>query len=89
MNIRNEHMFQGIPLIPSRDAAYEMLALGLTIEDCKHILEQGEDAPRKRARGTIERWLRGKKTYNVVIVHSYTVTERRDIYLITHVGRFT
>ena len=40
--------YQGLRLIPSRSAMREMMKLGLAIEDCKAMLEQGNDAPRKR-----------------------------------------
>jgi len=76
-------------LVLSRSAASELLKLGLMIEDCKDILEQ-EYAARKRAKGTIEKWMDcGKKTYNVVVVKSYNFTYDEEIYLITHIGRFT
>ena len=85
LNIR----FQGLRLVPSQSADLEMLNLGLMIEDCKDILEQGY-APRKRAKGTVEKWLDCKnKTYNIVVVKLYNFLYQEDVYLITHIGRFT
>lgn len=78
-----------LKLIPSKSAAEELLKHGLTISDCKEILENGYE-PRKRGKNTIEKWLdKGNKTYNVVIVKSYNYMYKEDVYLITHVGKFT
>ena len=92
-NIRQEDMFDvyylGIPLMPSTSAMRELMRYGLGVENCKEILEEGY-FPRKRAKDTIEAWFDiGKKTYNVVVVKTYNFMLKRDIYLITHVGRFT
>ena len=82
--------YQKLRLIPSKTAAEEMLKYGLMIGDCKHILEDGYDAPRKRAKETEEKWLdKGNKTYNVVVVKSFNFMYNEDVWLITHVGKFT
>jgi len=81
---------KSIPLIPSRSAVKEMMQLGFTLSDCKEMLEQGYDAPRKRASGTEEKWYdKGSKTYNIVIVKSVNYMLNEEIYLITHVGEFS
>lgn len=81
--------YQGLRLIPSKSALKELVEYGLTLEDCKHILEEGYPAPRKRAKTTIEQWLdRGNKTYNIVVVKSYNHFYGEDVYLITHFGCF-
>jgi len=81
--------YEGLSLIPSRTAAYEMSRLGIGLEECKHILEYGYEE-RKRAKGVIERWFdKGKKTYNVVAVRSFNFMYNEEVWLITHVGRFT
>ncbi|MBW2990613.1 hypothetical protein KY348_02820 [Candidatus Woesearchaeota archaeon] len=81
--------YKKIRLIPSKSAARELLKYGLTIEDCKEILESGY-APRKRGKDTIEKWMdSGNDTYNVVIVKSYNYLYQEDVYLIKHVGKFT
>ena len=59
------------------------------IADCKEILENGY-SPRKRKKNAEEKWLdRGNKTYNVVIVKSFNYLYNEDVYLITHIGKFT
>lgn len=79
----------GLRLIPSKSAAQELLEQGLTIEDCKEILEKGYE-PRKRGKSTTEKWMDfGNKTYNVVVIRSYNYLYKEDVYLIKHVGRFT
>lgn len=81
--------YKGVRLIPSKSAMDELFKHGLAIEDCKDILDNSYDAPRKRGKDTIEKWLdSGKKTYNVVIVKSYNIQSKEDIYLITHLGQF-
>ncbi len=81
--------YKGLRLIPSKSAAEELLRYGLTIDDCKEILENGYE-PRKRGKDTVEKWMdSGNKTYNVVIVRSYNYFYKEEVYLITHVGRFT
>lgn len=57
--------------------------------DVKDILENGEDSPRKRKEGTIERWkITGNKTYEVVVVKDYNDFFKQDVWLITHIGKF-
>ena len=81
--------YKGLKLIPSKSAARELLNYGLMIADCEEILENGYE-PRKRAKNTVEKWMDfGNKTYNVVVVKSYNYFYREDVYLITHVGKFT
>lgn len=81
--------YEGLLLIPSRQAAYEMSQLSLSIEDCLKILDDGY-SPRKRAKDVIEKWLdEGKKTYNVVIVKSFNFMLNEGVWLIKHVGRFS
>ncbi len=81
--------YKGLRLIPSKSAAEELLRYGLTIDDCKEILENGYE-PRKRGKDTAEKWMDSRnKTYNVVVVKSYNYFYKEEVYLITHVGRFT
>ena len=82
--------YKGKTLVPSQSAMREMSELGLTISDCKHILENGQDAPRRRAWDCEEKWFgAGNKIYNVVIISSYSCFNNEEIYLIKHVGKFT
>lgn len=81
--------YEGLLLIPSRTAVHEMHHLGLSLEECKYILECGYET-RKRAQNVIERWSdKGKKTYNVVVVRSFNFMLNEEVWLIKHVGRFT
>ena len=67
-----------------------MAKLGIMLEECKQMLEEGYPAQRKRARKTKEIWLtRGNKTYNIVITEVFNNLFKEEIYLITHIGRFT
>ncbi len=85
-----ELRYHGLRLIPSKAAAEELAKYGLMIQSCKKILEEGYDAPRKRAKDTEEKWLdRGNKTYNVVVVRSFNYMYNEDVWLITHLGKFT
>lgn len=82
--------YKSLLLIPSRAAMKEMMQLGFALSDCKEILENGYEAPRKRAQDTEEKWYgKRNKTYNVVIVKSVNYALNEEIYLIIHVGEFT
>lgn len=82
--------YRGRRLVPSRSAMREMVRLGLTLEDCLQLLEEGAPAPRERSKGCIEMWrAKGKKTFNIVIVESVNFASNEAVYLITHIGRFT
>jgi hypothetical protein len=82
--------YKGLRLIPSKTASKEMLKYGLMIRDCKKLLENGYDAPRRRAKDTEEKWLnKGNKTHNVVVVKSFNYLYNEDVWLITHIGKFT
>ena len=82
--------YKSLLLIPSKSAMREMMQLGLTLADCKEMLEKGYDAPRTRAQDTEEKWFdKRNKTYNVVIVKSFNYMFNEEVYLITHVGEFT
>ena len=53
------------------------------------MLQNGHDAPRKRAKGSEKKWIvRGNKTYNVVIAKSHNFFYNEEVYVITHVGKF-
>lgn len=81
--------YRGLRLIPSKAAMREMMQLGLTISDCLQLLEEGFPAPRQRAKWCIEMWrAKGTKTFNIVIVESFSVVNNELVYLIIHVGRF-
>ena len=76
-------------LVPSKTAMGEMLRYGLDLEDCKTILEEGYE-PRKRKKNTEEKWMdSGRKIFNIVVVKTYNIFYKEEIYLITHIGKFT
>jgi hypothetical protein len=82
--------YKGKKLVPSKSAMRELMKLGLRMADCKIVLEEGKDAPRKRSKGCEEKWLHiGKKIINVVIIESYNYFHEEEIYLIKHIGMFT
>ena len=92
MDIFLKHTFtyKGMLVWPSRSAIREMIKLGISLDDCKMMLEEGYPAPRRRAKGIIERWFdKRNKTYNIVVVQCYSGLHQQEIYLITHLGRFT
>ncbi len=67
----------------------ELMQEGLTLDDVKDILEQGYDAPRKRKKGCIEKWLgKGNKTYNAVIVKDYNEFLKEEVWVLIHFGKF-
>ncbi|HLD04452.1 MAG TPA: hypothetical protein VJG90_01920 [Candidatus Nanoarchaeia archaeon] len=63
---------------------------GKALIDVLQVLENGEDAPRKRKKGTLERWLhKGKKTYNAVVVKDYNEQMREEVWVLVHFGKFS
>jgi len=81
--------YRNLRLAPSRHALNELLKLGLCLEDCKNILEQGYDAPRKRKAGTVEKWFdKGKSTVNIVIKRDYDNQMKEECWVIIHLGMF-
>jgi hypothetical protein len=81
--------YEGLRIAPSYAAMRELMQEGMSLEDVKTILEEGFDAPRKRKRGTQEKWLHiGKKTYNAVVVKDYNEVLQEEVWLLTHFGKF-
>ncbi len=82
--------YKKVRLIPSKSAMREMIKFGFTLTDCKELLERGYPAPRKRSTDTQERWVeKGTKIYNIVIVRTFNYFYSEEVYLITHIGKFT
>lgn len=83
--------WEGLPVIPSRRAAEEMYTEKLMIHDIIEVLEAGYDCARsKRREGVIERCVDAKnKKTKVVAVRSYNYDTKSEVWVITHVGRFT
>lgn len=85
-----EHMprFEGLRLVPSKTAGRELAEYGFDADDCREILEMGY-SPRKRAEGTVEKWLDfGRKTYSAVVVKVFSCFYNEEVYLIKHFGMF-
>lgn len=79
--------YEGLALIPSYAAIRELVKEGKALSDVLNVLENGEDAPRKRKKGTIERWLhKRKKTYNAVIIKDYNEQMREEVWVLVHFG---
>ena len=83
--------WRGIPVIPSRRALDEMCREDLLIHDVIEILENGYDCARsRRKRDIVERCMdRKSKTLKVVVAKSYNYDLKSEVWVITHVGRFT
>ena len=93
-DIRQENTFgiryEGLRIIPSRAAMRELYKCGKALVDVVEILEFGQDAPRKRKHGTIERWLGKKnKVYNAVIVRDYNERLKEECWVLIHFGKFS
>ncbi len=81
--------YKGLRIAPSLSAMRELMQEGKTLIDVIEILENGYDAPRKRAEGTIERWMdKGNKTYNIVITNNYDQFTREEVWVLIHFGKF-
>lgn len=86
----NTPRYKGLRIVPSLSAARELMKNSETLDFVAEILETGYDAPRKRKKGTIERWVdRGKKTYNAVIARNYNDLSNEDVWVLIHFGKFT
>jgi len=82
--------YAGLRIVVSYSAMQELFNEGKSIDDVVEILEEGQDAPRKRSSDTIERWLnKGSKTFNAVIVKDYNCELHEDCWVLIHFGRFT
>jgi predicted CopG family antitoxin len=82
--------YKGIRIAVSHAAMQELMKEGKSVSDVIEILEEGDDAPRKRKKGTIEKWLiKGNKTFNAVIVRDYHELMKEECWLLIHFGKFT
>lgn len=81
--------YKDLRIAVSHSAMQELMKQGMVVSDVVEILEAGYNAPRKRKRGTIEKWLDiGKKTCNVVIVRDYHDIMKEECWTLIHVGKF-
>ena len=82
--------YKGLRIAVSHSAMRELVKEGKTLYDVVNILDNGYDAPRKRKKGVIEKWLnKGNKTYNVVIAKDYDETMKEDCWVLIHFGKFS
>ncbi len=79
--------WQGIQLVPTQAAYYELIDMKFDLYNVLDILERGTNCERsKRAKGTVEKCLRKKgKTYKTVVVRSTYLGD--PAWRIIHVGR--
>ncbi|MEE8167750.1 MAG: hypothetical protein V3T58_02615 [Candidatus Hydrothermarchaeales archaeon] len=79
--------WQGIQLVLTQAAYYELIDLKFDLYDVLEILERGSNCERsKRAKGTIEKCLRKKgKRYKAVVVKSTYLGD--PAWKIIHVGK--
>ena len=93
-NICNEHTFivryQELRMVAAHSAREELRKYGLTLRNCKEMLENGYNAPRKRDKDTIEKWFdKSNKTYNVVIGKDLDLINKEEVWVLIHLGKFT
>lgn len=82
--------YSGLRIAVTNSAMRELMKEEKTLYDVVEILENGYDAPRKRKKGTIEKWLdKGNKTFNAVIVRDYNEIMKEDCWVLIHFGKFT
>ena len=82
--------YKGLRVVPSISAMRELMKYGKTLADAVVVLEEGYDAPRKRGRGKIERWLeRGNKIFNAVVAKDYNEKAREEVWVLIHFGKFS
>ncbi|MBI4174757.1 MAG: hypothetical protein HY517_03855 [Candidatus Aenigmarchaeota archaeon] len=80
-------LFEGKPVIPTKDAQHEMDELGLDLWRVKEILEQGYDCSKsKRAKNIVERCL-FRKNKEVRVVAALVEFDGGEFWRIIHVGK--
>ena len=82
--------YRGLRIAVSDAAMRELMKEGKSLFDVVEILESGYDAPRKRKKSVVEKWLdKGAKTHCVVVGKDYSEALREDVWLLVHYGRFS
>lgn len=73
------------PIVPTKTASYELVKVGIALEDVVEILENGFDCSSgKRKKDTLEIGLqKGNSMLKVVII------EKKDKFLLIHIGKLT
>jgi len=86
----NTFKYQNLRIVITNSAMRELFKYGKDLSDVLEILEKGKYAPRKRKKGTVEKWLQKRnKTYNAVIIRDYNLINQEECWVLTHFGRFT
>ena len=86
----NTSKYKGMSIIPSISAMRELMKYGKMLSDIAVMLEQGHDAPRRRKKGIVEKWIdKGKKTFNIVIAKDYNEQAKKEVWILIHFGKFT
>jgi len=77
--------YKNKPIVPTKDAAFELLHISISLEDISEILDKGiECSTGKRKENVCEVGLqRGRYFLKAVVV------EKEDRFLLIHVGRLT
>ena len=93
-NISFGHMFywtyHGLRIAVTDSAMRELIKEGKGLNFIVKVLEDGYDAPRRRKKGTIEKWMnKGNKTFNVVVVKDYDEVMKEECWVLIHFGKFT
>ena len=82
--------YHGLRIVVSHAAMRELIKEEKTLGDVVKILEEGYEAPRKRKKGTIEKWMdKENKTVNVVVAKDFNETLKEECWVLIHVGKFT
>jgi len=82
--------YNGLKIHATISASRELFKESKTLFDVLEILELGEAAPRKRRKGTVEKWLsKGNKTYSAVVIRGYNKTLGEEDWVLVHFGKFT
>lgn len=82
--------YDGLQIVVSRSEMRELFRHGLSLTDVVEVLENGNNAPRKRKHNTVEKWLvkRGK-VINAIVVKDYNEQMKEECWVLIHIGTFT
>jgi len=82
--------WNGLPVITTRAAAYELDRLHFNIPDAIGVLEDGYDCARsKRKKNVLEKCVKkGNKAIKIVAARCYNNFLKKEAWLIIHAGKF-
>lgn len=82
--------YKDMRIVVSKSAMRELIKYEKTLYDVIEVLEEGYDAPRARAKGTVEKWLnKGSKTFNAVVVREWHEMLKEECWVLIHFGKFS